>query len=500
MICFALKQKLFNFIPDFLNYVNLISMIGKNIPDSPLQVKLFLMFYILLLIPSCKTDTHQAETPLLKISDNKRFIANENDDPFFWLGDTGWLLFTKLTREEAAKYLEDRKQKGFNVIQVMVLHSLRDAVNVYGDTALIGDRIDKPHTTPGNSFDDPVQYDFWDHIDYVVGLAAEKGLYMALVPVWGTNVRAGMVSREQAETYASWLAARFHDSKNIIWMNGGDVRGSDSTAIWNIIGQTIRQINNNQLITYHPFGRTQSSTWFHNESWLDFNMFQSGHRRYDQDTTLLAYGEDNWRYANVDYSLVPAKPTLDGEPSYEGIPQGLHDTLQPFWTASDVRRYAYWSVFAGCCGFTYGHSSVMQFYRQSDIPAYGAKEHWDVAINAAGSSQMKYLKQLIMSKPYFERVPANDLLSSPQGAKYDYVAVTRGNDYLFAYTCNGSNIDLSLDKLPWRRFRVSWFNPQNGNMKPAGIHMKTGPVCFDPPGEKSNGNDWVLILESVRND
>ena len=456
---------------------------------------------VLILFMLSSAGCRQESVPYLKVSENKRFLSTENGDPFFWTGDTGWLLFTKLTREETETYLEDRKLKGFNVIQVMVLHSLKNAVNAYGDTALVDGKIDQPLTTPGNSFSDPVQYDFWDHVDYVIDLAATKGIYVALVPVWGSNVRAGLVSREQAEKYASWIADRYHERSNVLWLNGGDTMGSDSTATWNIIGSAIHKINPLQLITFHPFGRTQSSRWFHKEPWLAFNMFQSGHRRYDQDTTGLAYGEDNWKYVNSDYSLSPIKPTIDGEPSYEGIPQGLHDTTQPYWTDNDVRRYAYWSVFAGGCGFTYGHSSIMQFYKESDKnPAYGAREYWYKAINAPGASQMKYLKQLMLSKPYFERVPANDLLSSPQGVRYDYIAVTRGNNYLFAYTWNGSNIALSVDKLPWRRFRASWFDPRSGEMKTAGIHMNTGPVVFDPPGEKKNGNDWVLVLESVQSD
>jgi len=380
---------------------------------------------ILFLFTSCISDIYKGTPPNLRISDNKRFIETENGDPFFWLGDTGWLLFTKLTREETEKYLEDRP----------------------------------------------------------------------LVPVWGSNVRAGLINREQAKKYAAWIAQRYHDRKNVIWVNGGDVRGSDSTAIWNIIGYTIKQTNKDQLITYHPFGRTQSSEWFHNEPWLDFNMFQSGHRRYDQDTTGLAYGEDNWKYANADYSLIPHKPSLDGEPSYEGIPQGLHDITQPFWSDKDMRRYAYWSVFAGCCGFTYGHSSIMQFYRQQDNPDYGAKEHWDVAINAPGASQMKHLKQLILSKPYFERVPANDLLAAKQGEKYDYIVINRGNDYLFAYTCNGSDISIDLNKLKWPDYKASWFDPRNGAVSETGISKNDRAMTFDPPGTKQPGNDRVLILE-----
>ena len=54
----------------------------------------------------------------------------------FLLGDTGWLLFSKLNRKEAQKYLENRAEKGFNIIQVMVFHEFK-AVNFYSDSALV---------------------------------------------------------------------------------------------------------------------------------------------------------------------------------------------------------------------------------------------------------------------------------------------------------------------------------------------------------------------------
>src|SRR6266542_4366724 len=82
----------------------------------------------------------------LKISANHRYFTDQNGNPFFWLGDTGWLLFSKLTREEADQYLEDRRQKGFTVIQVMVLHTVA-AVNVYGDSALINKKVSAPLST-----------------------------------------------------------------------------------------------------------------------------------------------------------------------------------------------------------------------------------------------------------------------------------------------------------------------------------------------------------------
>ncbi len=450
----------------------------------------------LLLILSCNTVSNTELCPDLRISENKRFLVTESGGPFFWLGDTGWLLFTKLSREDAEKYFEDRRQKGFNVIQVMVIQNIKKAVNVYGDSALLDQDVERPYTTPGNSADNPVQYDYWDHVDYLIALAQKKGLYMALVPLWGSNVRNGSITREKAKKYAAWLAGRYKDKSNVIWLNGGDVKGSDSTAIWNTIGSAIREICPEQLITFHPFGRTQSSEWFHNETWLDFNMFQSGHRRYDQDTIGPGYGEDNWKYAANDYAKIPVKPTLDGEPSYEGIPQGLHDPSQPYWTDSDVRRYAYWSVFAGGCGFTYGNNAVMQFHKEDDIESsYGVKDNWDVALNAPGASQMKYLKQLMLSRSYFDRTPAQDLISGIQGERYDYLAAIKGRDYAFIYTCNGNTMNINLGKMHLHRIKASWYNPRNGLFTIIGNYKANGIKTFDPPGEKADGNDWVLILD-----
>ena len=128
---------------------------------------------------------------------------------------------------------------------------------------------------------------------------------MALVPIWGTNVKNGWVSRDEARTYAKFLADRYKNRWNIIWLNGGDIKGTDSMQTWKIIGSTLRANDPNHLITFHPFGRTTSSQWFHNEPWLDFNMFQSGHRSYDLDTSKNEhrFGPDNYKFLHIDYNL-----------------------------------------------------------------------------------------------------------------------------------------------------------------------------------------------------
>lgn len=459
--------------------------------------KYFWILLIILLAAACtSTFKKEASVGKLRISDNGKFFAKENGEPFFWLGDTGWLLFAKLNREDAEQYLENRRQKGFNVIQAMVLHEV-PAVNVYGDAALVNQNVATPKITEGNTFADSAQYDFWDHVDYVIDKAAEKGIYMALVPVWGSNVKDGFVTQQQAATYATWLAERYKDRPNIIWLNGGDIRGDDSLQVWQTIGCTLQANDPNHLVTFHPRGRTQSSMWFHDAPWLDFNMFQSGHRRYDQDSTELNFGEDNWRYVQVDYQKEPVKPTLDGEPSYENIPQGLHDTTQPRWKAKDVRRYGYWSVFAGACGFTYGDNAVMQMHKPSDEESsFGAEEFWYDAIHNPGAGQMIYLKKLMLSRPYFERVPDQSIIAD-QGDQYDYLIATRGKDYAFIYTYTGRNMKINMGKIARESVKATWYSPRDGDEIAIGIFPNQGVQEFNPPGMKEEGNDWVLILDAA---
>lgn len=74
-------------------------------------------FSFLLLLGFLLTGNLQAQQ--LKISDNHKYLITKEGKPFFWLGDTAWELFHRLSREEADTYLKDRAAKGFTVIQAV---------------------------------------------------------------------------------------------------------------------------------------------------------------------------------------------------------------------------------------------------------------------------------------------------------------------------------------------------------------------------------------------
>ncbi|HKI45403.1 MAG TPA: glycoside hydrolase family 140 protein [Balneolales bacterium] len=433
----------------------------------------------------------------LEVSANGRFLQHTDGTPFFWLGDTAWLMFQRLNRKQVREYLDDRASKGFNVIQCMVLHELPEH-DTYGSKATINSDPARPLTTPGNDPGDPKQYDYWDNIDYCIHEAAKRGIYVALVPVWGSIVKSGQFDEAHAEKYARFLANRFKNDPNIIWINGGDTKGSVKTKIWNTIGKTIKRIDHHHLMTFHPYGRTCSSQWFHDASWLDFDMFQSGHRDYSQignDNPTAWKGEDNWHYVREDRKRKPLKPVMDGEPSYEGIPHGLHNPSEPRWKAYDARRYAWWSVLAGACGHTYGDNAVIQFYEPPYKPAYGAYEFWWFAIHDRGSSQIRYVKKLMLSRPYFQRRYDEAAIVGNPGTRHDRVIAAKGRQYEYAYIATGRPFSIKLGRITGKNVKAWWYNPRTGKATLIGTFANHGTHHFNPPGAQAEGNDWVLVLD-----
>ena len=114
----------------------------------------------------------------LKISENRRFLVYEDGTPFFYLGDTGWELFHRLTRDESEKYLENRRAKGFTVIQAVALAELDglNTPNAEGNKPLIDNDPLKPNEA------------YFEHVDWVIRKAADKGLFIGLLPTWGDKV------------------------------------------------------------------------------------------------------------------------------------------------------------------------------------------------------------------------------------------------------------------------------------------------------------------------
>lgn len=430
----------------------------------------------------------------LMVSQNQRFLQHENGAPFFWLGETGWLLPERTDRAEAAYYLEKVREAGYNVVQVQVIDGV-PSYNHYG-------QMSNPDGWDFSNIDKKGVYGYWDHLDYIVKKAESEGIYIGMVCIWGGLVKDGKLSKEDAVKYGTFLANRYKDAPNIIWFMGGDIQGDIKTEVWNTLAHTIKSIDKNHLMTYHPRGRYTSAKWFSKADWMDFHTFQSGHRRYGQRMGNKDYPipdnteEDNWMYVDSTWNYKPIKPVLDAEPSYEDIPQGLHDPNEARWMDCDVRRYAYWSVFAGSCGHTYGHNAIMQFLKPGYPTSYGDAgdvKTWYQALKDPGFSQMKHLKHLMLCFPYFERVPDQSIIYGINGKQYQRVIATRGKDYMLVYNYAGNEMRVDFRKISGKTKQVYWMDAATGYLQYIG-EAANKIVTIRPEQAREGINDGVLIV------
>jgi hypothetical protein len=423
----------------------------------------------------------------LKVSDNQRFLVHEDGTPFYYLGDTAWELFHRLDREDAELYLENRRQKGFTVIQAVVLAE-QDGLhtpNVYGDIPLIDDEPAKPGE------------EYFKHVDFIVNTARDKGIYIGMLPTWGDKVdqRWGVgpviftnENLEETFQYGKFLGERYKDSPNIIWILGGDRPGEGYEQVWDAMARGIREGDGGRhLITYHPMGGNHSSQWFHNEEWLDFNMIQSGHGRVNNP---------NYVMIQRDYNREPAKPVLDGEPNYEDHP--INWNAENGWFDDyDVRKACYWSLFAGSFGHTYGAHPVWQMYEPKYQQASPTRHTWKEVLDLDGAWDMMHARHLMESRPFLDRIPDQSLIVSGQGKEGKHVQATRGQDYAFIYFPTTQEVTVRLGTISGERVKAWWFDPRTGKAEEIGTFPNEGSRAFRPPQSPERQNDWVLVLDDT---
>jgi hypothetical protein len=421
----------------------------------------------------------------LKVSENKRFLEFTDGTPFFYLGDTGWELFHRLNKSDAEKYLENRRAKGFTVIQAVALAELDglNTPNAEGLKPLIDNNPLKPDEV------------YWKHVDWVIKKAEEKGLFIGLLPTWGDKVDPqwgvgpAIFNKENAFAYGKWIGNRYKSMPNIIWINGGDQDGGGkNTEIWNALGEGVKSADPNHLMTFHPWGEHSSSEWFQNSSWLDFNMMQTGHgqRSYAIYKRLMV----------KDYALKPAKPVFDGEPRYEDHPVGWNPEILGWFDDADIRQALYWGLFSGGHGSTYGCHPVWQMLTPERKPVGLARHNWVEVLDLPGAWDLIYARRLMESRPFTSRVPDQSLIVPAYFPETDYVVATCGDGYAFVYFPTGWPAEINLNKVGAKTIKATWCDPRTGKSGIPEIMEGKGIRKFTPPSS-GRGKDWILILDDA---
>lgn len=431
---------------------------------------------------------HAAGLPKIKVSGDRRFLVTENSAPLIWIGDTLWNWY-KLTPAELDEYLDKRVAQGYTVIQLQVAAQGRATPD---GRWCFGGADNKDITTP--------QEPFWRYSDEFLQKIEDRGLYAAVGLSWIVNYwnnHGERYSTSDLYNYGKWVGARYRDRNNIIWLsiNEATAPGVPKEKIEAVVDGLRDGDTGRKILTLHPLAGTRTSDRYHDL--VDFNSWQTARFMAPRGLPFApdAWGGvpgtlTVWEAIAEDYNRRPVKPVIDLEAWYEGAPNDIENGKHVA-TAWHCRRRAYFTIFAGAFGHTYGAHELWR-----------VEPNWRQALAYPGGDDMGHLRKLLDSqaRPFLKLVPDQALITAGQSQSYDsHKQAARASDgsYAYVYSADGSGFSVNLAKLGGEGDKIAaqWFDPREGTYRETtGPHDRATSQVFVPPGSPAPGNDWVLVL------
>ncbi len=339
----------------------------------------------------------------IKASSDGLSLTDSNGTPFLYLADTCWLAISKMTQEQLSAYFDARKAQGFNTIQISLLPFIGThpkETNAYDKLPFNNRNLASPLLIGTPTADSTsVDYDYWDHVEYAIDLANSKNLLLNLVPCWygfgGADWR-GYVTETNVVPYAEFLASRFGNKPNIMWLHGGDNNPDTDTArvpaglstankitATNTFANTLRSRSLvSHLASYHAKRPVSSYDYFNGQPW---HTYASAYSR-----------EQTYQYVSSSYGR--GLPTVMTEAYYD------NRSVNPVLNRQRLRAQAWWSYLSGAAGFAYGHENVW------------GTEGWEAFLNAPSALDAIEVKRFIESRAGSKLKPVPSLLTQGYGS------------------------------------------------------------------------------------
>jgi hypothetical protein len=409
----------------------------------------------------------------LRVSPDKRRILDADGNAVLLQGDAAWSLIANLTLDDARRYIEDRRRKGFNTLIVSLIEYLfaKDPPrNLAGD---------EPFTTPGD-FRTPNEA-YMTHAERVLEIAAENGMLVILAPAylgyppsslpgsvvqpqgWYDEVIAN--GPEGCRAWGDYLGRRFGRFRNVIWCIGGDRNPEQALAGLDALARAIRGTGVDNLFTAHVLPEYSPVDVFPDHGWLDLNptyTYEIVHRKLQED----------WKRD-------PVWPFYLIESTYEGE----HNASE-----LQIRRQAYWSVLCGGNGHCMGNKPIWLF-----------DPGWEAALDLPGSVAMAHWGAYFRALPWADLLPdfSHEIVTSglgeTRGLDRVTAAATADRRLAVAYLPVQRPITVQAGALAGPNVRAEWFEPATGHRLSGGTLLADGCVTLTPPFAE----DSVLSLESI---
>ena len=392
-----------------------------------------------------------------RVSPDGRYLVDQDGTPVFWLGTTQWQLFREYRLEDATTILEKTRENGFVFAQVMLL-GVGDGTkaNVYGQRPWLSSEP----LTPNEAY--------FKTVDAVIRIAGENHVVISLT-LYHQSWRK-LITEQNARSWARWVARRYRSVPNLVWSLTPEAR-SEFVPFLRELATGLREGDEGaHLITCEPDPAPYSSSFIHEEKWLDFNSIQTW-----KSVELI------YPFVTRDYNRRPVKPVLMAEGAYErGSEYGFEVT--PLW----VRRQAYYSYLAGA-HHAYGHNDSWRV-----LPT------WKRALDAPGAVQMGILRKVFEAREeWWHLVPDQTILArggNTHGTVLNLAARHRDGRWLMVYLGGRATFAIDRSKFTGGRTAIaSWIDPRTGRSVPIGEVPGSGVQQFTTPG---GWEDALLILES----
>jgi len=111
------------------------------------------------------------------------------------------------------------------------------------------------------------------------------------------------------------------------------------------------------------------------------------------------------------------------------------------------------------------------------------------------ANQVRYLKNLMLSRPYLSRIPDQSLFArAHQNAVHAPVATRdEAGSYAMVYIPEGKTVSLDLRQLNGTSFLSWWYDPRTGVVFPG--ELFSGAEIDVVPPSSGPGQDWVLVVD-----
>ncbi len=401
-------------------------------------------------IVACKTTLENSEA--IKVSENGRYFVDSKGKPFFWQGDTDWELFRVYSVPEARILLKKRKEQGFTVIQAM-------ATGVFPEAAGIVKMKPVPGLPAWRDWNPLTPNEiYFNRMDSIVKEAEKLDMVLVVGVYHAWDQDRGRITIKNAEPWAKWLASRYKNAENIIWSMYPHAKQASDSVVMAIVKGIREGDGGRHLITMHPDPGPTSSSIMHSQPWLSFNTIQTWSSKFI-----------NFEMVAKDYSIMPAKPVVDGEARYEA-----EDNTTPF----ETRRVAYWSCLAG--GFySYGHAGNW-LYPLS----------WRDWIDSPGAKQMKIVRDVFESVDWWNLVPDQSILKD--GSKGNASARSVTGDWIIIYITGTDPVSLNWDRIKASSVKGYRIDPRDGTRTELGSFGTSASDIFTLP---EGWEDEILVFK-----